>query len=279
MARARSPDRDKAFELWKASGGTMKLKEIADELGVSEGTVRGWKAKDVWDSQLYETLQLERSAPNEAERSGSVLQSEKSISWLEIETEYVTDIRKKPCTLKELSTKYGVPFDTIKKYAAENDWTGKRHKHRTSVAQKTAEKTAEIISDDIAKATARHFLLSSKLLDVIERALADPNEFYRIVEKLRTGYGPGEFDEKIVTEVVDALNDSKLLNVVNALEKVQKMQRQTLGILDEKDRQKLDIEMYKIMPQEEDEETEDDGFLEALKGNAKEVWKHDTSEE
>jgi transposase len=279
VARARSPDRDKAFELWKSSGGTMKLKEIADALGVSEGTVRGWKAKDEWDSRLNETLQLERNAPNETERSGQVLQNEKSISWLEIETEYVTDIRKKPCTLKELSEKYRVPFQTIKEYASKNKWTEKRNKHRTTVVQKTVEKTAEIISDDIAKATARHFLLSSKLLDVIERALSDPDEFYRIVEKLRTGYGPGEFDEKIVTEVVDALNDSKLLNVVNALEKVQKMQRQTLGILDEKDRQKLDIEMYKLMPQDEEEDTEDDGFLDALKGIAKEVWTNDTSEE
>ncbi|GIM48421.1 hypothetical protein DNHGIG_39700 [Collibacillus ludicampi] len=46
---------------------------------------------------------------------------------------------------------------------------------------KNPENTAEIISDDIAKATARHFLLSSKLLDVFERALSAPNEFYRVV--------------------------------------------------------------------------------------------------
>ncbi|GIM48422.1 hypothetical protein DNHGIG_39710 [Collibacillus ludicampi] len=120
MARARSPDRDKAFELWQATGGTMKLKEIADALGVSERTVRGWKAKDDWDSRLNKTLQLERSAPNETERSGSLLQIEKRISWLEIETEYVTDISKKPCTLRELSEKYQVPFQTIKEYAAKN---------------------------------------------------------------------------------------------------------------------------------------------------------------
>ncbi|MGG1249900.1 terminase small subunit [Brevibacillus agri] len=48
MARARDPNRDKAFEIWRRSNGEMKLKDIADQLGISEGTVRGWKNKDKW---------------------------------------------------------------------------------------------------------------------------------------------------------------------------------------------------------------------------------------
>ncbi|MRB24848.1 hypothetical protein GH839_29120, partial [Bacillus thuringiensis] len=43
MARQRSPDRDKAFELWKDSGGEMKLKDIATELGISDSQIRKWK--------------------------------------------------------------------------------------------------------------------------------------------------------------------------------------------------------------------------------------------
>ncbi|NNV04685.1 phage terminase small subunit-related protein, partial [Brevibacillus sp. MCWH] len=35
MPRQRDPRRDKAFEIWKASGGEMKLKDIAAQLGVS----------------------------------------------------------------------------------------------------------------------------------------------------------------------------------------------------------------------------------------------------
>ncbi|WP_339167068.1 terminase small subunit [Brevibacillus sp. FSL L8-0520] len=48
MARARDPNRDKAFEIWQRSNGETKLKDIADQLGISEGTVRGWKNKDKW---------------------------------------------------------------------------------------------------------------------------------------------------------------------------------------------------------------------------------------
>ena len=49
MARPRSPNRDKAYQLWMESGKTRQLKEIAAELGVSEEQVRKWKNKDQWD--------------------------------------------------------------------------------------------------------------------------------------------------------------------------------------------------------------------------------------
>ena len=64
MPRIRSPERDKAFELYKNSGGTLELVRIADELGVPEGTVRGWKNKDKWEQQLNGTFQTKkRNAP------------------------------------------------------------------------------------------------------------------------------------------------------------------------------------------------------------------------
>lgn len=53
MPRARSPNRDKAFELWIASEGQRELKDIADELGVSPGQVRKWKHDDDWDGRTH----------------------------------------------------------------------------------------------------------------------------------------------------------------------------------------------------------------------------------
>ncbi len=49
MPRARSPNRDKAHELWLASGKKRLLKDIASELGVSETQVRKWKCQDGWE--------------------------------------------------------------------------------------------------------------------------------------------------------------------------------------------------------------------------------------
>lgn len=76
MARARDAARDKAKEMYLASNGEMKIKDIAAELGKGEGTVRGWKNKDAWDDELNGTLQTnERNAPNEKGSSDSEVTS------------------------------------------------------------------------------------------------------------------------------------------------------------------------------------------------------------
>jgi len=54
MARERSPQRDKAFEIWQSSGGTIKLKDIAAELGVSDIQIRKWKNQDRWEEKLQQ---------------------------------------------------------------------------------------------------------------------------------------------------------------------------------------------------------------------------------
>lgn len=48
MPRVRSPERDRAYQLWLDSGKKKKLKEIAVELGVSEDLVSKWKRQDKW---------------------------------------------------------------------------------------------------------------------------------------------------------------------------------------------------------------------------------------
>lgn len=262
MPRIRDPNRDKAFEIYKKHSGNIDLVEIASQLSVPPGTVRGWKAKDKWEQQLNGTLQTN------TERSK---QNSKEISWIDIENEYIADVRKKPCTYKELSKKYNISFSRIEKYARENEWAQKREIYAKNVREKTVEKTADIISDGIAEHTAKHLSVSDKLLDALNYALSDEDELYKVVVKLRTGYGQGEFDEKITTEVMSALNDAKLLNMVNALDKIQKMQRQTLGIMDEHVKQKLELDKAKAGTGEE-VETEDDGFIDALKGKVEDIW-------
>lgn len=57
MGRARDPNRDKAFEIYSENNGNIELVEIAERLGVSAGTVRGWKSKDKWESKIKGTFQ------------------------------------------------------------------------------------------------------------------------------------------------------------------------------------------------------------------------------
>lgn len=77
MPRPRSPNRDKAFELWKESGKNRTLKEIAQELGVSESQVRKWKNLDKWD-EAQALPNVTKSIGNAAESKGNVTIEEKT---------------------------------------------------------------------------------------------------------------------------------------------------------------------------------------------------------
>lgn len=61
MARVRSPNRDKAFEIYKEHNGNIANREIANILDVPEKTISGWKVKDKWNGVLQKKI---RSTPN-----------------------------------------------------------------------------------------------------------------------------------------------------------------------------------------------------------------------
>lgn len=52
MARKRDPRRDEAKRIWLESNGEKQLKDIADELNVSDSQVRKWKSIDKWSAEL-----------------------------------------------------------------------------------------------------------------------------------------------------------------------------------------------------------------------------------
>ncbi|WP_088345986.1 phage terminase small subunit [Bacillus cereus] len=69
MARQRSPDRNKAYEIFKEHNGDITNRKIAELLSTSEKTVNektvgGWKSKDGWIDKLNGVLHKnERSTP------------------------------------------------------------------------------------------------------------------------------------------------------------------------------------------------------------------------
>ncbi|RDC50579.1 terminase [Acinetobacter sp. RIT592] len=71
MARVRSPNRDKAYEIYKEHNGNIANREIANILDISEKTISGWKAKDKWSEKLNGVLQKEiQSTPKEKRTKG-----------------------------------------------------------------------------------------------------------------------------------------------------------------------------------------------------------------
>ncbi|MDC2867573.1 terminase small subunit [Bacillus sp. BP-3] len=65
MARQRSPDRDKAFEIYKVSKGEKPLIDIAAELNLMPSQIRKWKSQDKWDEQINGNVTIaKRSVTN-----------------------------------------------------------------------------------------------------------------------------------------------------------------------------------------------------------------------
>lgn len=52
MPRVRSPEREKAKEIYLESKGNIKLIDIAERLGVLDTQIRKWKSQDKWDNEL-----------------------------------------------------------------------------------------------------------------------------------------------------------------------------------------------------------------------------------
>ncbi|WP_077301613.1 phage terminase small subunit [Virgibacillus pantothenticus] len=72
MPRPRDPRREEAFSIWKESQGNKKLKDIAEELGVSPSTIRKWKSQDKWDKDSKESVpRSNRSAPKRGAPKGN----------------------------------------------------------------------------------------------------------------------------------------------------------------------------------------------------------------
>ncbi|UPA31890.1 phage terminase small subunit [Terrisporobacter glycolicus] len=76
MARVRSPNRDKAFEIYKENDGNITNREIANIISISEKSISGWKSKDKWNDKLNGVLQKnKRSTPKEKRKKGGQLKN------------------------------------------------------------------------------------------------------------------------------------------------------------------------------------------------------------
>lgn len=64
MAKTRSPNRDKAFEIYKKNNGKIAPREIAKILNESSSNISSWKNRDKWEEKLQiKKIKKKRGAP------------------------------------------------------------------------------------------------------------------------------------------------------------------------------------------------------------------------
>ncbi len=272
MPKAKDARADKAFEMYKQG---LKLIEIANQLGIAEGTVRSWKNRYKWDDGGNATLR--KKEKKECNVAKKIATQTNDASWVEIEHEYVTDISRKPCSLEDLAKKYSIPIDTIKDRSAKDGWVRKR----TEYAQQTLQKVKEKSSDADADRIARLLSIADKAAEKAEQALGELEQYVvRDKKKVKTveykdNTAIGKPTKEIIDETehiniasgpIDRLGLSQVTGALKHLKEIY-MIPATL------EKQSAETALLKAKVQTDDEEeTADDGFLEALQGSAAEDW-------
>lgn len=116
------------------------------------------------------------------------------IDWILVKTEYETS----DLSQRKVARKYNIPYSTLATRAAKEKWTKQNDKIQAILEQKIVN---NVIADK-EKVLKTHFNISQKFIDMITNTLKE-NPY---------------------------LDDKKVLNYVTAIEKLQRMQRQTLKL-------------------------------------------------
>lgn len=258
MARPRNPKRDEAFQMWVESKGKILLKDIAEQLNLSDSQIQKWKNQDKWDNQLKGNVtksngnvtKRTRGAPvgnSNAKGHGAPKQNQNAVThgffqkflpeetleimeamnerslsdliWDQIQIQYAAIIRAQRIMHVESKD------EIIKELKREKVQSGKNPSHETEYNFQFAwERQAQLL-------TAQS----------------------RAIGELRSSI-------RQFVEMADQDDERRL-----------KLEQMQLNI----EKTKTSIELSKIAIQKENgenEEIEDDGFIEALGATAIEVW-------
>ncbi|PEM58614.1 terminase small subunit [Bacillus toyonensis] len=302
MARQRSPDRDKAFEIYKASKGEKPLVEIAEELGIKNPSqIRKWKSQDKWDEKINGNVTI-------AKRSVTNVKNPKTKEKLKeiLEDEELTEKERLFCLYY---VKYFNGTQAALKAGYSKDGAhvqASRLLRRERVSSYIKELKGELVENVFVEAM-------DVLKEYIKIAFADitnyvtfgqrevefqddeGNQFTRMMNFVDLQEAD-LVDGSIITEVKQGKDgvSVKLADKMKALDKLAQyfdlvpdnFKRQI-----EEERHKMQMEVQKAQVDkikadtarikgEDGEEYEDDGFKEALEGKVEEVWDdHDDDSE
>lgn len=290
MSRARSPNRDKAFEIYKQHNGEILLKDIATQLDVSESTVRSWKNRYKWDNEISATSQKNKCnvankkviKENKETHTKKLKKIENSLS------DELTEKQRLFCIY------YIENFNATKAYQKAYDCdyqTANRCGSRLLVNVGIKQEIDRLTNECLEEQEINSKLLSKRIFQkYIDIAFANITDYITFGKQEREGeFGSytvnyvdlkdsNNVDGSLISEVSQGKDGIKI-KLQDKMKALQWLSDRT-DMLSDKDRYKLDLEITKtelaMLKQGGDEgEVEDDGFIEALKGTIDEVWSDD----
>lgn len=165
--------------------------------------------------------------------------------WEKIKTEYITG----NISQRKLAGKYGVSVNVLERRAQNEKWTAEREKYR----RKTAEKAVQKISEKQAEKIKDQLMTAAMMATTIDDAVNDPEQFKRYIVTEGLGEGFTKTEEKIF----DRIDFRALKDAAAALQTVVKIQKEILAmdrIVDQKERERLEIERSKSSVITDDDE-------------------------
>lgn len=284
MARVRSPNRDKAFEIYKLNNGEILLKDIATQLGVKDAQIRKWKSQDKWEEKLKGTLpKNKRNVINKKTDKNKQAVNEDIESVLK--NDKLTEKQKLFCIY------YIENFNATKAYQRAYECSYATAMSEGSKSLRNPKIKIEI--DRLTNECLEEQEINSKLLSkrlwkkYIDIAFADITDYLEFNSKEVQGeYGTStkntirlknsdEVDGSLISEISEGRDGIK----IKLQDKMKALQwlSDRMDLLPTSVKTKLDIEMLKLEVEmnkhdNTQEEVENDGFIEALNNATDEVW-------
>ncbi|PDZ06584.1 terminase [Bacillus cereus] len=314
MARQRSPDRNKAFEIYKVSKGEKPLIDIAAELNLKPSQIRKWKSQDKWDEQMNGNVTI-------AKRSVTNVKNPKTKEKLKeiLEDEELTEKERLFCL-------YYVKYFNGTQAALKSGYT-KESAHVQASRLLRRERVSSYIKELKGELIENVFVEAMDVLkEYIKIAFADITNYVTFGQReIEIKVGENTTVDEDGNETVENIMEARMVNYVDlqdyetvdgSIISEVKQGRDGISIkladkmkaLDklaqyfdlvpdnfkrqiEEERHKMQMEVQKAqidkikadtarIKGEDGEEYEDDGFKEALEGKVEEVWDdHDDDSE
>lgn len=313
MPRARDPKRDEAFDIYKSHNGDVDLVDIASQLSVPPGTVRGWKSKDKWD------LKIDGTFPKKAERSEKVPErsqkkknsaKKKAIARDVKHVMENTDLTEK----QRLFCLYYVRcFNATKAYQKAY---GVSHSTASSIGYRllgydgVRKEIERLKQNRLNREMLDEYDIVQKYMDIAFSDITDFVVFGQETVPVMGAFGPVKVrneetgKEEVMTKEVNAVRfresadvdgtliaevkqgkdgaSIKLLDKMKALEWLTKYfeMNPESKYRKEYDKRRLEIELLKLERDnpEQTKDVENDNFMETLKESAKAVWSNDSND-
>ena len=284
MARVRSPNRDKAFEIYKLNNGEILLKDIATQLGVKDTQIRKWKSQDKWEEKLKGTLPKNKR---------NVINKKTDINKQAINEDIESVLKNDKLTEKQklFCIYYIENFNATKAYQRAYECSYATAMSEGSKSLRNPKIKIEI--DRLTNECLEEQEINSKLLSkrlwkkYIDIAFADITDYLEFNSKEVQGeYGTytkntislknsDEVDGSLISEISEGRDGIK----IKLQDKMKALQwlSDRMDLLPTSVKTKLDIEMLKLEVEinkhdNTQEEVENDGFIEALNNATDEVW-------